>query len=142
MVVDCAYAPLRLSGTPSLGDAQRQQVWQLFSPIKALGLTAVRAAFAIATIGAESASAQLEALAPSWVLGAHGVAMLQAWTRAETHAWLHSSLHVLRSWKQHQIEGLHALGWTVQPSDKPLFLPNRLLALMPTPCAPRCAFGA
>jgi histidinol-phosphate aminotransferase len=121
LVLDCAYAPLRLEGAPSLSDAQRQQVWQLFSPNKALGLTGVRAAFAIAPVGAERSAAQLDELAPSWVIGAHGVAMLQAWTRADTQAWLHSSLQILRIWKQRQVQGLQALGWTVQPSDTPYF---------------------
>ncbi|MES2583539.1 MAG: aminotransferase class I/II-fold pyridoxal phosphate-dependent enzyme [Pseudomonadota bacterium] len=121
LVVDCAYAPLRLDGAPSLGDAQRQQVWQLFSPNKALGLTGVRAAFAIAPLGAEAAVAQLEALVPSWVLGAHGVAMLQAWTQPATQDWLLTSLHRLRGWKASQVALLQSLGWTVLPSDTPYF---------------------
>lgn len=121
VVLDCAYAPLRLEGAPSLSDAQRQQVWQLFSPNKALGLTGVRAAFAIAPLGTEQVAAQLDALAPSWIVGAHGVAMLHSWTRADTQTWLHSSLQILRDWKQRQVLGLQALGWTVQPSDTPFF---------------------
>lgn len=121
LVIDCAYAPLRLEGNPSLDDVQRQQVWQLFSPNKALGLTGVRAAFAIAPMGADAAVAQLDALAASWVLGAHGVAMLQAWTQADTQAWLQSSLDTLRGWKRRQIEMLVCAGWTVQPSATPFF---------------------
>jgi histidinol-phosphate aminotransferase len=121
VVLDGAYAPLRLGGTPSLSDAQRTKVWQLFSPNKALGLTGVRAAYAIAPADAQQAVAQLDALAPSWVLGAHGVALLMAWTQADTQAWLHSSLQTLRGWKQRQVQGLQALGWTVQPSDTPFF---------------------
>jgi histidinol-phosphate aminotransferase len=121
MVLDSAYAPLRLDGTPSLSDAQRAKVWQLFSPNKALGLTGVRAAYAIAPVDAQQAAAQLDALAPSWVLGAHGVALLMAWTQADTQAWLHGSLQTLRGWKQRQVQGLQALGWTVQPSDTPFF---------------------
>ena len=121
LVVDCAYAPLRLDGTPSLGDAQRQQAWQLFSPNKALGLTGVRAAFAIAPIGAEAAVAQLEALAPSWVLGSHGVAMLQAWTQAATQSWLQASLDTLRGWKLRQVQMLVDAGWAVQPSASSFF---------------------
>lgn len=121
LVVDCAYAPLRLDGAPSLGDAQRQQVWQLFSPNKALGLTGVRAAFAIAPMGTETAVAQLESLAPSWMLGAHGAAMLQAWTQAATQSWLQSSLDTLRGWKLRQVQMLVDAGWTVQPSASPFF---------------------
>ena len=36
-------------------------------------------------------------------------------------AWLHSSLQTLRGWQQRQVQGLQALGWTVQPSDTPFF---------------------
>lgn len=121
LAVDCAYTPLRLDGVSSLGDAQRQWVWQLFSPNKSLGLTGVRAAFAIAPLGAEAAVAQLDALAPSWVLGAHGVAMLQAWAQPATQDWLQSSLHRLRDWKASQAALLQGLGWTVLPSDTPYF---------------------
>jgi histidinol-phosphate aminotransferase len=121
LVVDCAYAPLRLGGAAGLTDAQRQQVWQLFSPNKALGLTGVRVAFAIAPLGAEVARAQLEAMAPSWVAGAHGVAMLHAWTRADTQAWLRGSLDTLLGWKAGQINLLRSLGWTHLPSDTPYF---------------------
>ena len=121
VVLDSAYAPLRLGGTPSLSDTQRKRVWQLFSPNKALGLTGVRAAYAIAPFDAQPAAAQLDALAPSWVLGAHGMALLMAWTQADTQAWLHGSLQTLRGWKQRQMQALQALGWTVQPSDTPFF---------------------
>jgi histidinol-phosphate aminotransferase len=121
VVLDGAYAPLRLGGTPSLSDAQRTKVWQLFSPNKALGLTGVRAAYAIAPADAQQAAAQLDALAPSWVLGAHGVALLMAWTQADTQAWLHSSLPTLRDWKARQIGMLQTLGWTCLPSEANFF---------------------
>jgi histidinol-phosphate aminotransferase len=121
VVLDRAYAPLRLSGQSSWGDPQLQQLWQLFSPNKALGLTGVRAAFAIAPLGAETVVQQLEALATSWVLGAHGVALLMAWTQPDTQAWLQKSLHTLSEWKQNQISLLRGAGWTVQASDTPFF---------------------
>lgn len=121
LVLDCAYEPLRLSGQPTLQGSQRDAVWQLFSPNKALGLTGVRAAYAIAPLGAEAAVQQLETLAPSWVLGAHGVALLMAWTQADTQAWLQTSLQTLAGWKQRQIGLLQAAGWSVQPSDTPFF---------------------
>lgn len=121
VVLDRAYAPLRLAGQSTWGDPQLQQLWQLFSPNKALGLTGVRAAFAIAPLGAEAAVQQLEALAPSWALGAHGVALLMAWTQPETQAWLQNSLHTLSQWKQNQISLLRGAGWTVQDSDTPFF---------------------
>lgn len=121
VVLDSAYAPLRLSGAPSLSDAQRNALWQLFSPNKALGLTGVRAAYAIAPQNATQAVQQLDALAPSWVLGAHGVAMLLAWTQADTQIWLQQSLQTLRGWKQRQVALLQDAGWTAQPSDTPFF---------------------
>ncbi len=121
VVLDSAYAPLRLSGQPTVDEAQRQQLWQLYSPNKAMGLTGVRAAFAIAPLGAEAAVQQLESLAHSWVLGAHGVALLMAWTQPDTQAWLQASLQTLAGWKQRQIDLLHAAGWTLQPSDTPFF---------------------
>jgi histidinol-phosphate aminotransferase len=121
VVLDCAYAPLRLNGAPSLNAAQREQVWQLFSPNKSLGLTGVRGAYAIAPLGAQAAVAQLEALAPSWVLGAHGRAMLQAWASPQVQAWLAQCLPTLRAWKARQIEMLRELGWTCLPSDANYF---------------------
>lgn len=129
LVLDGAYAPLRLSGVPSLGAAQCDQVWQLLTPNKALGLTGVRAAYVIAphaalTLAAgQSAShvAALGALAPSWPVGAHGVAMLHAWTQPEVQAWLAESLQVLRVWKARQMALLDGLGWHCQPSDANFF---------------------
>ena len=121
VVLDCAYAPLRLSGEPSLSAAQLARVWQMFSPNKSLGLTGVRAAYAIAPVGGEAAVQALDALAPSWPLGAHGVALLQAWVQPEVQAWLRDSMHILRGWKARQIAMLSALGWTCLPSDANFF---------------------
>ena len=120
-MLDRAYAPLRLAGADTLGATQMHRVWQLFSPNKALGLTGVRAAYALAPLHAQQAVAQLDALAPSWVVGAHGVAMLTAWTQSPTQDWLQSSLQTLRVWKQQQIQALQALGWQCLPSDTPFF---------------------
>ena len=121
LVLDCAYAPLRLQGVPSLSAQQRDRVWQLFSPNKALGLTGVRAAYAIAPLGAEQAVAALDSLAPSWLVGSHGVAMLLAWTSADTQAWLHTSLQTLQDWKARQEQVLQSLGWTTLPSETSYF---------------------
>ena len=121
VVLDCAYAPLRLQGFPSLEAAQRDKVWQLYSPNKALGLTGVRAAYALAPIHAQDAAAQLDALAPSWVVGAHGEAMLQAWTQPATQQWLAQSLAQLRQWKERQQHLLQSCGWECQPSDANFF---------------------
>jgi len=136
LVLDCAYAPLRLSGQASLNPAQQDAVWRLFSPNKALALTGVRAAYAIAPLHAEPAAAQLEAMAPSWPVGAHGHAMLQAWTQPETQAWLAQSLPTLAAWKAAQVQMLQSLGWTCLPSDANFFCAQppaavRLEALLP-----------
>jgi len=121
LVLDRAYEPLRLGGAPSLGPDQLARVWQLFTPNKALGLTGVRAAYAVAPAGAANAVAALEALCPSWPVGAHGVALLQAWTSPEAQSWLAESLLVLRDWKARQIALCEALGWTCLPSDANFF---------------------
>ena len=116
-VLDSAYAPLRLEGASSLSAHQQDPVWRLFSPNKALGLTGVRGAYAIAPAGLNAADlAGLQALAPSWPLGAHGVALLQAWCLPDTQAWLAQSLQQLRYWKTRQIALCTELGWTVLPS--------------------------
>ncbi|HEY0820684.1 MAG TPA: aminotransferase class I/II-fold pyridoxal phosphate-dependent enzyme, partial [Rhizobacter sp.] len=108
LVVDRAYAPLRLGGdAPPLP----AQAWQLWSPNKALGLTGVRGAYAIAPPD-DALLDDLHMLAPSWPLGAHGVALLEAWADAATQAWLADSLHTLRAWKRQQLALCAELGWT------------------------------
>ena len=121
VVLDRAYEPLRLSGESSLTETQLAQVWQLWSPNKALGLTGVRAAYAIAPLGAQTTVAALERLCASWPVGAHGVAMLQSWVLPEVQAWVAHSLLTLRDWTNRQIALLQALGWTCLPSDTPFF---------------------
>jgi len=121
LVLDRAYEPLRLRGTPSLTDAQLAQVWQLWTPNKALGLTGVRAAYAIAPLGAHTMVAALERLSASWPVGAHGVALLQAWVQPEVQRWLSESLQTLKVWKARQLALLQTLGWRCLPSDTPFF---------------------
>ena len=129
VVLDRAYEPLRLTGTCSLGEAALQRVWQLWSPNKALGLTGVRGAYAIAPLPdspwqvAQGAALvmSLAALAPSWPLGAHGVALLQAWVQPDAQAWLADSRKQLAMWKAAQIDRLQALGWRCLSSDAPFF---------------------
>jgi histidinol-phosphate aminotransferase len=115
-VLDRAYEPLRLEGEPTLDPETLQQVWQLWTPNKALGLTGVRAAYVIAPLNAQDTVAQLEALCPSWPLGAHGVALLQAWVQPEVQAWLRDSLETLRGWKARQMALCESMGWTCTPS--------------------------
>jgi histidinol-phosphate aminotransferase len=121
VVLDRAYEPLRLTGTCSLGDAALQRVWQIWSPNKALGLTGVRGAYAIAPLHGRVLAESLHALAPSWPLGAHAVAMLGVWVQADAQAWLADSRQRLAGWKTAQIDSLQALGWTCQPSHAPFF---------------------
>lgn len=116
LVLDRAYEPLRLEGALALTQEQLLRVWQLWTPNKALGLTGVRAAYVIAPLGALEAVAQLEALCPSWPVGAQGVAMLQAWTQDAVQAWLRDSLATLRAWKARQIGVCESLGWPCEPS--------------------------
>jgi histidinol-phosphate aminotransferase len=117
VVLDRAYEPLRLAGRCSLDAATLNTVWQLWSPNKALALTGVRGAYAIAPLGARALQATLESLAPSWPLGAHAVAMLSAWVQPETQAWLAQSREQLRGWKTQQLALLRCLGWVCLPSD-------------------------
>jgi histidinol-phosphate aminotransferase len=127
LVLDCAYTPLQLQGQSSLTDAQRDSTWCLWTPNKALGLTGVRAAYAIAPLHADAAVQSLQALAPSWPVGAHGVAMLHNWVQADTQAWLAQSRSQLQVWKQRQLAALKDLGWDCLPS-----LANFFCARAPT----------
>ena len=141
-VLDLAYAPLQLSGSllsfprrresivalvdsrlrgndgsnDGLNDGSHSAVWQLYSPNKALGLTGVRAAYAIAPLGSDLLVNQLAVLSASWPLGAHGVALLESWVTADVQTWLANSLQTLQVWKTRQITLLESLGWTCQPS--------------------------
>lgn len=122
-VLDCAYAPLRLSGQSALSAAQHDAVWRLYTPNKALGLTGVRAAYAVAprSDAGQHEALALNALCPSWPVGAHGVALLLGWTLPATQAWLAGSLHTLRAWKTQQTSLCEALGWQTLPSEANFF---------------------
>ena len=72
VVLDRAYEPLRLGAAPTLSPQQLNSTWQLWTPNKALGLTGVRAAYAIAPMEQTDNAAALERLCPSWPVGAHG----------------------------------------------------------------------
>lgn len=121
VVLDRAYEPLRLQGALRLAPPALDRLWQLWSPNKALGLTGVRAAYAIAPRGAEAAVRELDALAASWPLGAHGVALLEAWCEPAVQDWLAGSLQTLRSWKARQLALCTALGWDCLPGDANFF---------------------
>lgn len=126
-VLDRAYEPLRLSGASGLSPACLDRTWQLYSPNKALGLTGVRGAYALAPPGAEAAVRALQALCPSWPLGAHGVALLQAWCEPAVQDWLAETLPRLRDWKDQQQALCRQLGWQVWSSQANFF------CVQPTP---------
>ena len=140
-VLDCAYAPLRLDAVPGNGadgpaapasapsaPAWAAGTWQLWTPNKALGLTGVRAAYAIAPAHAPPADlAALVALAPSWPLGAPGVALLQTWATPAAQRWLAGCLPTLRDWKAQQLALCEALGWQAVPGS----LANYVVARTP-----------
>ncbi|WP_298211694.1 aminotransferase class I/II-fold pyridoxal phosphate-dependent enzyme [Acidovorax sp.] len=116
-VLDCAYVPLRLDAESAWAGVPPARMpsacWQLWTPNKALGLTGVRAAYAIAPAGCEEQVRALVALAPSWPVGAHGVALLQAWAQPVVQQWLVDSLSTLRGWKARQQALCLDLGWAV-----------------------------
>ena len=117
VVLDRAYAPLRLQGRSALDAMQLDRVWQLWSPNKALGLTGVRAAYAIAPLGAHADRFELEALSASWPIGAHGEAMLMAWAQPGVQHWVADSRATLAEWAEALRDLLVRHGWTCAPSD-------------------------
>ena len=120
-VLDRAYEPLRLQGALSLSPPQLDRLWQLWTPNKALGLTGVRGAYVIAPVDQIQAAAALARLCPSWPLGAHGVALLQAWVDPRSQAWLRETLPTLRDWAARQRGVCQALGWQVLASQANFF---------------------
>ncbi|MDE2396212.1 MAG: hypothetical protein KGM91_12315 [Burkholderiales bacterium] len=58
----------------------------------------------------------LAALAPSWVLGADGVALLQAHAEPQAAAAAASMQDRLQAWKAAQDRSLVRAGWTLRPS--------------------------
>ena len=123
LVLDQAYEPLRLQGALALTPDALDRLWRLVTPNKALGLTGVRAAYAIAPSEVDAALlARVRALAPSWPLGSHGEALLQSWATLDAEDWVAASRVRLREWKSQQIERLHAAGWQVAPSVANFFV--------------------
>jgi histidinol-phosphate aminotransferase len=122
-VLDAVYAPLRLSGRSAWNADSLASVFVLHSPNKALGLCGVRGAYVVAPAGTrwQPWLQALQAAAPSWALGAHGVALLQAWCSEDAQAWLQASLQPLRQWKAAQQAALQARGIELAPSHTPFF---------------------
>lgn len=126
LAIDRAYEPLRLDGIDPVPPAVAEQAWQCFSPNKAFGLPGVRAGYLLAPAGgggaADALPACVEALAPSWVLSAEGVALLDALPAASTQPWLGQARHTLAQWVQTQRDNLQALGWHQRESSVPFWL--------------------
>lgn len=120
-VLDRACEPLRLDGQSDWQAQDLAAVHQLWSPNKALGLTGVRGAYAIAPPDCPWA-ARLADACPSWPLGAAGVALLTSWCAPDTQAWVRHSRSVLRGWKHRQVDTLQALGFRVEDSVTNFFL--------------------
>lgn len=120
-VIDRAYEPLRLGESLAIDAARLDRAWQLWTPNKALGLTGIRGAYAIAPAASQPWVDAMALHAPSWPVGAHGVALLDAWTAPATQQWLAASLHTLRTWKRHQLDLCRHIGWTWLPSDANFF---------------------
>lgn len=126
-VLDAVYAPLRLAGTSPWRPGDLDRVFVLMSPNKALGLTGVRGAYAITPSDAQSDAwpglrrwqQALAAAEPSWPLGAHAVAMLQAWCEPGTARWVERSRTLLTGWKQDLLALLAMRGFEAQPSVTP-----------------------
>ncbi|ABM97289.1 aminotransferase (plasmid) [Methylibium petroleiphilum PM1] len=137
-VLDAVYAPLRLQGASAWTASARDAVFVLHSPNKALGLTGVRGAYAVAPRDRGGAGydvlacrAALEAAAPSWPLSAHAEAMLLAWATPDVHAWVAESRTTLVAWKSDLLRRLSARGFEVRPSVTPY-----VIVRPPRPVAP------
>lgn len=122
-VLDLAYAPLRLDGGSGWPAAARDQVFQLITPNKALGLCGVRGAYAIAPVNAPDDLLQaLQAAEPSWALGVHGEALLAAWCDDAVRSHLLQSLASLRQWRGELVDGLSRRGFRVAPGVTPFVM--------------------
>ena len=123
LAIDRAYEPLRLDGADPVPPAVVEQAWQCFSPNKAFGLPGVRAGYLLAPADAnEALTPCVESLAPSWVLSAEGVALLDALADPSTQHWLAQARRTLAQWVQAQRESLDALGWHQSTSSVPFWL--------------------
>ena len=136
VALDRAYEPLRLTGADPIAAHTATLCWQLWSPNKAMGLTGVRAgamqAPDLSGVPERVRHAPLamrrhaQALAPSWVLSAEGVALLQAWQAPETQCWLSHARTTLTGWMDAQRTMLSELGFEHLPSVTPFGLSRPL----------------
>jgi histidinol-phosphate aminotransferase len=124
-VIDLAYHPfqslLRNDAARHPGvlhTAWADRVVQLWSPNKLHGLTGVRGAYLVLPAREDAAltAHALTVLAPSWVLGADGVAMLHAHVLPQALGHVSWAQPELQCWKAAQDGALHRAGWTVRES--------------------------
>lgn len=126
VVADLAYWPFRVilssyDGCPAiLRTAWADDVIQLWSPNKLHGLTGVRGAYLVlpANPNPRINAKSLTSLAASWVLGADGVALLQAHLCPHAFEFLRDTAPALRAWKMDQDRRLTEAGW--HPESSPL----------------------
>jgi len=124
IAADLAYWPFRALltsdvQTPAVLRAPwADRVVQLWSPNKLHGLTGVRGAYLVLpSDGRPSISGEtMTSFAPSWVLGADGVALLQAHMHPEATDFLRDTAPTLRDWKSDQDRRLHETGWASEAS--------------------------
>lgn len=126
LVVDLAYQPfasllaaVHLDHHPgTLNTAWADQVVQLWSPNKLHGLTGVRGAYLVLPVDVPAAwqADTLAQHAPSWVLGADGVALLSAHAQAPALTSLQQRHADLQAFKSAQDTALQAAGWQQVPS--------------------------
>ncbi|HEV2271760.1 MAG TPA: aminotransferase class I/II-fold pyridoxal phosphate-dependent enzyme [Steroidobacteraceae bacterium] len=122
IAADLAYWPFRqLLGARAslqLDTPWSNEVVQLWSPNKLHGLTGVRAAYLILPASCRHLGrAELDSLAPSWPLGADGLALLTAHTQREARRFLNDTGPKLREWKALQDRRLLEAGWKPQVSQ-------------------------
>ena len=124
IVVDLAYWPFRTlliddpPSPPLLTTPWADRVVQLWSPNKLHGLTGVRGGYLVLPRKSHPLISVeiLASIAPSWVLGADGVALLEAHVRPESSDFLRDTASTLRAWKQTQDSRLRQAGWQGQLS--------------------------
>jgi histidinol-phosphate aminotransferase len=133
-VLDAVYAPLRLAGASPWQRADLDAVFVLHSPNKALGLTGIRGAYAIAPRAGHDDRTQrlgydvgtwcraLNVAAPSWPLSAQAEAMLTSWADEDTQAWCRDGLPRLAAWHQALRDLLRSRGFVLEPSVTPFGL--------------------
>jgi histidinol-phosphate aminotransferase len=124
VVADLAYWPFRrLLQCESPAALFPSAPWtnhvvQLWSPNKLHGLTGVRGAYLVLPVTQHPRinPETLNTIAPSWVLGADGIALLQAHVHPEATQFLLETAPTLRAWKNHQDRRLVESGWQSESS--------------------------